>query len=152
MSSDSATTPLCRLTPNSTDDAAAWGSAIRVGTLRIVISRDSDACWASTQVASRFRPKMMSANSTGQLSSTEYLEPAIIISWSRPASPLVSSSLAVGDSTQVAAWTSERTFSTRPAASANGVTEAAPMKPVMTKESVWKAMLVARAPTNANPL
>src|SRR6185503_15832612 len=60
-------------------------------------------------------------------------------------------SLAVGDITCVAEYTRERTVSTRPEASANGVTAAAPRNPVITSASVWNAMLVASAPMNANP-
>ena len=94
----------------------------------------------------------MSANRTGQQISTEYLAPLISIAWSLPFSPSVSSSLAVGESTHVAEYTSVRALSTSPDASANGVTHAVPRNPVITSASVLNARLADTAAMNENPL
>src|SRR5262249_3416176 len=127
-----ATTPRWRLRPNSTEEAADCGSAISVGIDRMTSRRDADSYWGPTHVTSRQPPNTIKANRTGQQIRTEYLAPLMSIAWTLPFSPSVSSSLAVGLSTQVAECTRVRALSTRPDAMAKGVTHAVPRKAVMT--------------------
>src|SRR5262245_24210717 len=114
-------------------------------------SRDADSYCGPTQVTSRQPPNTINANNTGQQIRTEYLAPWMSIAWGLPFSPSVSSSLAVGLSTQVAECTRVRALSTSPEAMAKGVTQAVPRKAVITSASVLNARLAANAPTKAIP-